>query len=106
MGNFSKPTNVNNAEMAFGVKAMDLMPAYPDIPNEFKSQDNPFVKWQQKWFFSGLERKDIPKSKKGIDQNQAIRHLAAIQRSFEPQHEHKEAGVAYLASLWFETPNS
>jgi len=22
--------------------------------------------------------------------------------SFEPQHEHKEAAVAYLMSLWFE----
>lgn len=102
MNDFSKPTNVSTLDTAFGTKAMELMPAYKDIPDEFKKQGNPFVKWQQKWFFSGLEKEDIPKAKEGIDQNQALRHLAAIQTSFEPPHEHKEAGVAYLASLWFK----
>jgi hypothetical protein len=40
--------------------------------------------------------------KEGVDGNLAFRHLSAIQRSFTPKHEHKEAAVAYLASLWFE----
>jgi hypothetical protein len=36
-----------------------------------------------------------------VDGELAIRHLQVIQASFEPKHEHKEAAVAYLASLWF-----
>ena len=28
--------------------------------------------------------------------------IAAILASFEPKHEHKEAGAAYLLSQWFE----
>ena len=105
MADFSQPTNVNALDMAFGAKVMELMPAYKDIPDEFKKDSNPFVKWQQKWFFKGLSKEDVPKIKEGIDQNQALRHLATIQGSFDPPHEHKEAGVAYLASLWFEPIN-
>lgn len=33
--------------------------------------------------------------------DKAFRHLAACQGSFEPKHEHKQAAVAWLASLWF-----
>jgi len=54
--------------------------------------------------FSGLKKSEVPPVKEGIDVNMALRHLHAIQGSFEPKHEYKEAAVAYLASLWFETP--
>jgi hypothetical protein len=33
-------------------------------------------------------------------------HLKAIMGSFQPKHEHKTAGVAYLMSLWFEAVQS
>ena len=36
------------------------------------------------------------------DTNKAIRHLKAILVSYDPKHEHKEAGVAFLLSEWFE----
>jgi hypothetical protein len=32
----------------------------------------------------------------------AMRHVQYCMRSFEPKHEHKEAGCAYLLSLWFD----
>lgn len=84
-----------------------LMPAYDEIPEEFKGvySKNKFVKWAAKWFFQGLKKEEIPEAKEGIDKNKALRHLAVIQRSFAPKHEHKGAAVAYLASLWFEEPN-
>jgi hypothetical protein len=41
-------------------------------------------------------------TKEGIDRSVAMRHLKCIMSSWEPQHEHKTAGVAYLMSLWFE----
>ena len=97
--NFEKPYDKLKV-----IEITELMPVYSDIPDDFKSMNNPYVKWQQKWFFSGLKESDIPKTKNGIDSKKAIRHLSAIQNSWSPKHEHKEAGVAYLASLWFEEP--
>ena len=80
-----------------------LLPPMADIPQEFQRW-NPNGKWQKfasDWFFSGLaDLKLIPKE--GVDQKIALNHLRAIIGSFEPQHEHKEAAVAWLASLWFE----
>ena len=98
--NFEQPTKLSPAEIAFPARVSDLMPAYEDIPDEFKKGSNPYVKFQQKWFFSGLDK--FPEAQDGIYQDDAARHLAAIQGSFEPKHEHKEAGVAYLASKWLK----
>jgi hypothetical protein len=40
--------------------------------------------------------------KKGVDGETAYRHLMACMGSYEPSHQHKEAGCAYLMDLWFE----
>ena len=80
-----------------------LMPPHKDIPREFNSDRNEWTLWQRKWFFEGLDV--TPEPKDGIDAKKAMRHLATIQRSWMPKHEHKEAAVAYLASLWFRSPN-
>lgn len=99
---WNKPQEIPDALVAFPADVMELMPAMDDIPFEFKRYSNPWCKWQSEWFFSGLE--SFPKAKAGINQNTALRHLSAIQGSFQPQHEHKSAAVAYLASLWLELP--
>lgn len=96
------PIEVSRVDMAFGGKAMEILPPWSEIPDEFKCQRSPWVKWQQDWFFSGLKRMPVPNA--GVDLDRAMQNLACIQRSFEPKHEHKEAGVAYLASLWFSSP--
>lgn len=102
---FEKPMEIDAATAAFPASVEKLMPKYSEIPDEFKRwPGGPYVKWATKWFFSGLQREEIPAAKEGIDQAAALRHLSAIQRSFQPKHEHKEAAVAYLASLWLETP--
>lgn len=103
MPDFSKPTAVDDLTLAFPAGVMGLMPAYADIPDEFKRSRGQWQDWQGQWFFRGLQ--SYPEPKDGIDVKQAMRHLAAIQGSYEPKHEHKEAGVAYLASLWFKSPN-
>ena len=96
------PIEISAAEVAFGGKAMQILPPYSAIPDEFKHGDNLWVKWSGDWFFNGLDR--YPVANEGVDLNLAMRNLSAVQRSFEPKHEHKEAGVAYLASLWFSSP--
>jgi len=83
---------------------MALMPPHKDIPREFNTDQNEWTRWQRKWFYEGLD--GTPEPKAGIDADKAMRHLATIQRSWSPKHEHKEAAVAFLASLWFRSPNS
>ena len=79
---------------------IDHLPKWENIPEEFKNQSNKWVKIQQKWFFEGIKTEGlIPKE--GVDKLKAIAALSAIQCSWAPKHEHKEAGVAYLLSEWF-----
>ncbi len=78
-----------------------LMPPYAEIPADFKRSWNPYVRLSATWFFKGLDA-NVLKTKPGIDRRAALAHLSAIQGSWEPQHEHKEAAVAYLMSLWFD----
>jgi hypothetical protein len=100
---FDKPTKVSGLDLAFGGKVNELMPPYSEIPDEFKRSSGVWPNWQSDWFYSGLKR--YPEPKEGINVHEAMRHLGAIQGSFAPKHEHKQAGVAYLASLWFKSPN-
>jgi hypothetical protein len=97
------PIEITKADLAFGGKAMTILPAYRDIPDEFTNEHHVWCKWQAKWFFKGLTQ--YPEPKEGIDLNLAVLNLKCIQGSREPKHEHKMAGVAYLASLWFKSPN-
>jgi hypothetical protein len=91
------PQEVSDALLAFPGSVGPLM---KDCPSEFR---HPYwSKWQRTWFFEGL--KEYPAPKDGVDLRKAMRHLTAIQRSFEPKHEHKEAAVAFLASQWFDVP--
>lgn len=101
---FEKPKEVSGMDCAFGPrKIKELLPDYKDVPEEFKQYGNKWASLVSKWFFSGLDvKKDLPPIKQGIDLNMALRHLGACLSSWEPKHEHKTAGVAYLMSLWFE----
>lgn len=56
-----------------------------------------------KLFFLGGK---LPKTKDGIDPAKAKRHLMAVLGSFEPKHEHKEAGAGWLMSMWYESPKA
>jgi len=93
---------VTDVDVAFGGHIDKLMPKYEDIPQEFKKSSN---KWNQlfnRWFFSGLPKETDFIPNEGIDAALALKHIMAIMRSYQPKHEHKEASVAYLLSLWFK----
>jgi hypothetical protein len=101
--NTIKPQPVTGADLAFGGDMRKLMVPYESIPEDFRRGRGDARKWvriQQEWFFRGLKGATF-QAKDGIDEKAALRHLAAIQGSFEPKHEHKEACVAYLLSQWF-----
>lgn len=100
---WAKPSAVTAPELAFGGDMQKLLPPLADIPVEFKDRGNG-TKWnaiQRKWFFEGLPAGTRFVPKEGVDEQAALRHLGAIQRSWAPKHEHKEAGVSWLMSLWF-----
>lgn len=93
---------VREGDIAFGGDVTSLLPAWDEIPAAFKSDAHPFNQVVTQWFFGGLPAETEFQPKPGVDPNAAILHVAAIMRSFQPKHEHKNAGCAYLLSLWFE----
>jgi len=95
------PQEIDIATRTFPAGVAGLMPPYDEIPKEFKRNRNKWVQFQVDWFFRGLKSYKVT-PKDGIDARKAMMHLGTIQGSWEPAHEHKEAAVAYLASLWFE----
>lgn len=105
MKDWSKPTVLDRVDQAFG-KMSELLPAWNDIPEDFKSfmGTGEAKKWVQavaNIFYSGVRVTEV-KMKNGIDRTVVMRHLMSVLHSWEPKHEHKTAGVAYLMSLWFE----
>lgn len=108
-GSFIPVPDVTGLDVAFG--NIKHMPRYDTLPAEFKRHNgNAFCKAISAWFFKGASR--APNgitidgvtfaAKPGIDANKALAAIKAILGSFEPKHEHKEAGCAYLLSQWFE----
>lgn len=97
------PKPVDTLSMVFGAagRLSEYLPAWDEIPDEFKRHSNPWCKKASLLFFEGGK---LPKVKDGVDANVAVRHLQTVLGSFDPKHEHKEAGAAYLLSLWCESP--
>lgn len=83
---------------------IEHMPAYASVPESFKESNNPYVEFISRWFFGGLKQEDLDrlKPRPGVEKVTALTAIRAILGSFEPKHEHKEAGCAYLLSCWFE----
>ena len=92
---------MDNLAMVFG--NIDHMPKYEDVPKEFKTygNKNPYVELVEEWFFKGM-KVDRLKAKEGVDARDAMNAIHAILKSWDPKHEHKIAGAAYLLSQWFD----
>ena len=95
------PTPVTGLDIAFGGDVKKLLPLMEEIPKEFKSFNNPWNTCFSTWFYTGLKHPKFT-TRPGIEQAAAINHIKAVIVSFDCPHEQKEAGIAYLMSLWFE----
>ncbi len=94
--------DITDAEAAFPARVVGhLLPLWEKIPEEFKG-GNEWTEIVARWFFRGLPKGTEFVAKEGIDSTKAIRHVSACIGSFEPRHEHKEAGCGYLLSEFFE----
>ena len=96
-------------DVAFG--NIKHMPRYETLPEDFKRHSgNDYTKAISSWFFSGA--KGTPDgliiegmrftAKPGVDKAKALAAIRAVLGSFEPKHEHKEAGCAFMLSEWFD----
>lgn len=92
---------VEFAKMVFPANVLDMMPPYQEIPDEFKRSSNPWARIVSAWFFKGFDTRRLT-PKEGIDKQKALCHIRTVLGSWEPKHEHKEAGCAFLLNEWFE----
>lgn len=93
---------ITDVEMAFPADVTRLLPPWEELPEDYQRDRAPTCKVVDQWFSCGLGNLNaVPKE--GIDTTHALRHLKCIMGSYQPKHEHKTAGVAYLIDLWFET---
>lgn len=97
-----RPVPVSDVLLAFPADLSNLLPDWDEIPDEFKDSYNDWQRFANHWFGRGLASTVEFWCKEGIDGDTAVRHLRAILGSYQPKHEHKLAGVAYLCSLWFD----
>lgn len=98
---WAEPVEATDVQVAFAASTRGYLPPKEEIPEEFwRFRGNEWNRLFNQWFYRGLDAP--PRFKPGIDQHKALRHLRICMASFEPKHEHKEAGVAYLLSLWCE----
>lgn len=99
---FTQPWSVTDLDLVFPATALERMPAMEDIPEEFKRDRS---RWEALFWthamFGGIEDIHLIPVK-GVDPEAAWRHLNSITGSYAPKHEHKEAALAYLTSLWFK----
>ncbi len=93
---------VSDADVAYS--NAQFLPAWDDIPKDFKRhRGTPFNKIVSTLFFEGGKLSDFGLTpKKGVDQRKAMRVIKACMGSWDPKHEHKEAGVAFMFSEWFD----
>jgi hypothetical protein len=103
-GDMKLPPKMTGLDLAFG--NIDHLPPWKAIPDEFKRMGDPWTDQVGRWFAVGADKewesRITPKA--GVNRSDAFGAVAAILRSWEPKHEHKEAGAAYLMSLWFDDP--
>lgn len=95
-----KVQDVTGLDLAFGGDMEKLLPAWEEIPKEFRDGRTKWNRLVSTWFYRGLKNTTWS-PKEGVDTQKALRHVKAIMASWTPKHEHKEAGCAYLLSEFF-----
>ena len=95
---------LSDADIAFPAHVIGrVIPVWEEIPSEYKDENHPYSKLAARIFFGQAKEEFIDlEPRDGIDTTKAVRMIKAALGSFEPKHEHKIAGVAYLFDTFFE----
>lgn len=96
------PRPVSDVTLAFPARVIgSYMPTWEELPEQFQQRASGYESLASHVCFYAVELR--PETLiEGIDANAASRHLCTVSRSFEPKHEHKEAALAFLLSLWLK----
>jgi hypothetical protein len=94
--------DLTRLDLVFG--EVKHLPPMSDIPGRFRERRDPYAHFVSSWFFGGRTENDMTRlvARPGVDRGKALVAIKAILSSFQPKHEHKEAGAAYLLHEWFE----
>lgn len=98
---WSIPKEVSDLDVTFGGRSEELLPPIDVIPSEFWEGSTKWNKLASDIFY-GRELKGELQEKVGIDVHFAARHIRAVLASFQPKHEHKMAGCAFLLSQFYK----
>jgi hypothetical protein len=103
MTTWDQPQDINPINAAFPANVTGtLLPPKEEIPEEFFARDNKWASFVSTMFLRGWDGKDpVLLIKEDVDAQKAFDHVRVVLISFEPKHENKIAGAAYLLSLWF-----
>lgn len=94
--------HLTHAEYAFPTSIEGFIPPMSELPDTTRGEYATWNKLFNQMFFSGVSGLQlIPRP--GVDAERAWRHIQYVMRSWEPRHEHKEAGCAWLMHQWFES---
>lgn len=97
------PIELNRVQRAFPADALDYMPSEEDCA-EWRNRQGWQLELQRDWMFRGIVDIQLIPKREGWGQaeiDHAARQIGAIQDSYAPKHEHKEAAVAFLIDQWF-----
>lgn len=83
-------------EVVFGTTK--LLPPLEVIPSEFHDSANLYVQVVTAVFYGWPMPNSTMEFRQGFEQAMVVRTVRAHLASFEPQHQHKIAGVAFLLS--------
>ena len=97
---WSQPKSASDLDYAFPAVVIGrFIPCWDDLPAPFRNRSSGFEELATHVAFNAVSFRDGV-LRDGIDAHMANRQISIVARSFEPKHEHKEAGLAYLLSLW------
>lgn len=101
---WSKPMDIDDVTNAFPAGVGHLMPTYRELRDMNIADTESIEKMSRivgNWFFAGLPQETKFTPRDGVDKSKALRHVNTVMRSFEPKHEHKELGCAFLLDQFF-----
>lgn len=100
---WAQPQQISDVQAAFPASVTGtLLPPREEIPEEFYSRSNKWAEFVSHMFFRGWDGTDpVLIRNPDVDSDRAFLHVQTVLKSFEPRHQDKEAGAAYLLSLWF-----
>lgn len=100
-----RPVEIDDVTLVFPGDIEHLMPAPEEIPAPYwddQARYHPLHKMVQRYVYSGETPENWTfNARPDINYELVARHLGAIQRSFQPKHEHKCSSLLYLFDLWF-----